>query len=182
MVIQSWFTYRPQNLKFITISSPTNTAQPQSYKASFHHSNIDLENRLLPVEFWGWTGNFTPHFTVHVISYSCMDLSLFMSVKGATDGFKPDYSHTQKSVLIPPLPVMSKVSSHMNQCSIQLVGLPGFSELRKGKWGKLLCQVTYIFHTRQNVEWRQNLSHAFCSKNAQLGLRVVSIKIKLEVG
>ena len=36
------------------------------------------------VEVWEWISNFTPQFIIDIITHPCLDLSLTMSVKGAT--------------------------------------------------------------------------------------------------
>ena len=73
------------------------------------------------VEVWEWISSLIPHFTVHVITYSCWDKSWTMLVKGqnlCTDTFKCILLRENVCILIqislkcvPKDPIVNKAAS-----------------------------------------------------------------------
>ena len=52
----------------------------------WHEITYSFPNvNVAAVEVWEWMNNFFPHFTEHVITYRCWDLSETMIAKGTTE-------------------------------------------------------------------------------------------------
>ena len=82
------------------------------------------------VEVWGWKSNFIPHFTGHVITYPCWDLSHSVLSKGAHEGIWRTTTPEWKTFLKQgpkPSCIMTEGTGDISQYLIAIVYMPCFT-------------------------------------------------------